>query len=193
MIAIPLVDKITKQFRQSSTPHRVLRKSLLPAWTLATGFDRENGCLAIPRRRRVPYARQRVGVSHPLCLAAGLDGPGTPRAQARRDSGSLGPDRRAARAQSIELGGNRARLRSTIQAGGGPIELTRRCRGTPLAALVPGQGGRSKRICVGPLARHRALNRHLHDAFTRRARPACALTSSPGAVPTGQNEPFYVC
>ena len=43
-----------------------------------------------------------------------------------------------------------------------------------------------------PLARHRALNRHLHDAFTRRARPACALTSLPGAVPTGQDEPFYV-
>ena len=29
------------------------------------------------------------------------------------------------------------------------IELTRRCRGTPLAALVPGQGGRSNRLCVG--------------------------------------------
>ena len=66
-----------------------------------------------------------------------------------RDSGSPGPDRGAAGAQSIELGGNRARLRSTIQAGGGPIELTRRCRGTPLAALVPGQGGRSNRLCVG--------------------------------------------
>jgi hypothetical protein len=64
-------------------------------------------------------------------------------------SGSPGPDRGAAGAQSIELGGNRARLRSTIQAGGGPIELTRRCRGTPLAALVPGQGGRSNRLCVG--------------------------------------------
>ncbi len=25
----------------------------------------------------------------------------------------------------------------------------RRCRGTPLAALVPGQGGRSNRLCVG--------------------------------------------
>ncbi len=37
----------------------------------------------------------------------------------------------------------------TDQAGGGPIELTRRCRGTPLAALVPGQGGRSNRLCVG--------------------------------------------
>jgi hypothetical protein len=39
----------------------------------------------------------------------------------------------------IELVENRARLRSTIQAGGGPIELTRRCRGTPLAALVQGK------------------------------------------------------
>jgi hypothetical protein len=32
-----------------------------------------------------------------------------------------------------------------------------------------------------PLARHRALNRHLRDAFTRRARPICALPSWPGA------------
>ena len=83
-----------------------------------------------------------VGVYH--CIAeTGRDPPDA------RDSGSPGPDRGAAGAQSIELGGNRARLRSTIQAGGGPIELTRRCRGTPLAALVPGQGGRSNRLCVG--------------------------------------------
>jgi hypothetical protein len=59
-----------------------------------------------------------------------------------------------------------------------------------------GTGSRARRpleppLCR-PLARHRALNRHLHDAFTRRARPACALTSLPGAVPTGQDEPFYV-
>jgi len=59
-----------------------------------------------------------------------------------------------------------------------------------------GAGSRARRpleppLCR-PLARHRALNRHLHDAFTRRARPACALTSLPGAVPTGQDEPFYV-
>jgi hypothetical protein len=119
--------------------------------------------------------------------AAGLDGAGTPRGQARRDSGSPGPDRGAAGAQSIELGGNRARLRSTIQAGGGPLELTRRCRGTPLAALVPGQGGRSSRLCVGHwIDRHRALNRHLHDAFTRKALRACARTSLLGAVLTGQ-------
>ena len=38
---------------------------------------------------------------------------------------------------------------SADQGGGGPIELTRRCRDTPLAALVPGQGGRSNRLCVG--------------------------------------------
>ena len=31
----------------------------------------------------------------------------------------------------------------------GAIELARRCRGTPLAALVPGQGGGSNRLCVG--------------------------------------------
>ncbi len=55
----------------------------------------------------------------------------------------------AAGAQSIELGGNCARLRSTVQAGGGPIELARRCRGSPFAALVPGQGGGSNSPCVG--------------------------------------------
>ena len=36
-----------------------------------------------------------------------------------------------------------------VQAGGGPIELARRCRGAPLAPLVPGQGGGSNRLCVG--------------------------------------------
>ena len=47
---------------------------------------------------------------------------------------------------AIELGGNRAWLRPNVQAGGGPAELACRCRGTPLASLVPGQGGRSHRI-----------------------------------------------
>ena len=50
-----------------------------------------------------------------------------------------GPNHGAAGTQSIELGGNRARLRSTIQAGGGAIEFAHRCSGTPLAALVPGK------------------------------------------------------
>ena len=36
----------------------------------------------------------------------------------------------------------------------------------------------------GPLARRRAVNRHLHYAFTRRAWPARALNSLPGAVST---------
>jgi hypothetical protein len=49
----------------------------------------------------------------------------------------------------IELGGNRARLRSTVQAGGGAIELARRCRSALFAALVPGQGSGSNRLCVG--------------------------------------------
>ena len=42
-----------------------------------------------------------------------------------------------------------ARLRSTVQAGCGAIELARRCRSEPFAALVPGQGGGSNRLCVG--------------------------------------------
>ena len=40
-------------------------------------------------------------------------------------------------------------LRPNVQTGGGPIELARRCRGTPFEALVPGQGGGSSRLCVG--------------------------------------------
>ena len=54
-----------------------------------------------------------------LCHAAGLDGAGTSRGQARGDSGLPGPHRGQAGAQSIELGGNCARLRPTVQAGGG--------------------------------------------------------------------------
>ena len=84
-----------------------------------------------------------------LCHAPGLDGAGTSSGQARGDSGSPGPNRGQAGDQSIELGGNCARLRSTLQAGGGATELARRCRSTPLAALVPGQGGGSNRLCVG--------------------------------------------
>jgi hypothetical protein len=36
-----------------------------------------------------------------------------------------------------------------IQASGGTTELARRCRSVPFAALVPGQGGGSNRLCVG--------------------------------------------
>ncbi len=61
--------------------------------------------------------------------AAGLDGAGTSRGQARGDSRSPGPNRGQVGAQSIELGGNGARLRPIIQAGGGSTELARRCRG----------------------------------------------------------------
>jgi hypothetical protein len=81
--------------------------------------------------------------------AAGLDGEGTPRGQARGDSGAPGPDRGAAGAQSIELGGNGARIRSAVQAGGRAIELARRCRGALLAALVSGQGGGPNGLSVG--------------------------------------------
>ncbi len=80
---------------------------------------------------------------------AGLDGAGTLRGQARGDSGSPGTNRGQAGDQSIELGGNCARLRPIIQAGGGSTELARRCRGAPLAPLVPGQDGGSNRVCVG--------------------------------------------
>jgi hypothetical protein len=91
-----------------------------------------------------------------LCHAAGLDGAGTSREQTRGDSGSPGPHRGQAGAQSIELGGNCARLRPTIQAGGWATELARRWRSTPLAALVPGQGCGSNRICVGHSRRRAA-------------------------------------
>ena len=53
-----------------------------------------------------------------------------------------------------------------------------------------GAGSRARRrleppLCR-PLARRRAVNRHLHDAFTRRAWPPRALNSLPGAVSTGR-------
>ncbi len=78
------------------------------------------------------------------------------RGQARDDSGSPGPYHGAAGAQSIELGGNGARLRPIIQAGGGAIELARRCRGA-----ARGAGSRARRRLeprlYRPLARRRAV------------------------------------
>jgi hypothetical protein len=84
-----------------------------------------------------------------LCHAAGLDGAGTSRGQERGNPGSPGPNRGQAGAQSIELSGNCARVRPTIQAGGGATELARRCGSALVVALVPGQGGGSNRLCVG--------------------------------------------
>ncbi len=81
--------------------------------------------------------------------AAGLDGAGTSCGQARGDSRSPGPNRGQVGAQSIELGGNGARIRSAVQAGGRAIELARRCRGALLAALVSGQGGGPDGLSVG--------------------------------------------
>ena len=107
--------------------------------------------VAAPRRLHVRASDQGflpIQVDHYVML---LDwtGAGTPRGQARGDSRALGPNRGAAGPQSIELGGNGARLRSAVQAGGGAIELACRCRGTLLEALVPGQSGGSNRLCVG--------------------------------------------
>src|ERR1700677_4237973 len=55
---------------------------------------------------------------------------------------------------------------------------------------VRGAGSRAKRrlepLLCRPLARRRAVNRHIHHAFTRRARPPRALHSRPGAVLTGR-------
>jgi hypothetical protein len=71
-------------------------------------------------RPRVPADPGRA-----LCHAAGLDGARTPRGQTRGDSGPSGADHGAAGAQSIELGRDCARIRSTVQAGGGAMELAR--------------------------------------------------------------------
>ena len=124
-------------------------------WLPAFRRFRSNFWRRCPSRGPAASACEGVGPRVPadpgraLCHAAGLDGAGTSRGQARGDSGSPGPHRGQAGDQSIELGGNGARLRSTIQTGGGATELARRCRGAPLAALVPGQGGGSNRLCVG--------------------------------------------
>ena len=104
-----------------------------------------------PRRLHVSASDQGllpIQVEHYVMLF-GLDGEGTPRGQARGDSGAPGPDRGAAGAQSIELGGNGARIRSAVQAGGRAIEFVRRCRGALLAALVSGQGCGPNGLSVG--------------------------------------------
>ena len=51
--------------------------------------------------------------------------------------------------QDIELGGNGARIRSAVQAGGRAIELARRCRGPLLPVLVSEQGGGPNGLSVG--------------------------------------------
>jgi hypothetical protein len=54
-----------------------------------------------------------------LWHAAGLDGAGTSRGQAGGDSGSPGPNSGQTGSQSIELGGNCPRFRSTVKGAGG--------------------------------------------------------------------------
>jgi hypothetical protein len=104
------------------------------------------------------------------------------------DSGSSGPNLRAAGTQSIELGGNRARLRSTFQAGGGAIEFGHRCSGALLAALVPGQGGGSSRFCIDHCLDVQSLT-HNSITLARQALPPRARRSPRGTVSTERPVP----
>ncbi len=79
---------------------------------------------------------------------------------------------------------------SNIQAGGGPIELARRCRGPPLAALVPGQGGGSNRLCVGHWLDTEPSTDISITLSLEERRSARALNSLPGAVSTGRTVPL---
>ncbi len=138
----------------SELEHSPSQWGYLPRPGIATRSEpsRHKGVKAIhvfAHRERAGAARVLSGTGRALCHAAGLDGAGSSRGQARGDSGSPGPNHEQVGAQSIEPGGNCARLRPTVQAGGGATELARRCGGAPLAALVPGQGGGSNRLCVG--------------------------------------------
>ncbi len=72
-----------------------------------------------------------------------------------------------------------------IQASGGTTELTRRCRGAARGAGSRARRRLEPRLCR-PLARRRAVDRDLQYALTRRAWPARALNSLPGAVSTGR-------
>jgi len=75
------------------------------------------------------------------------------------------------------------------------VDCSSRRRGDRARSSMPqraarGAGSRARRpleppLCR-PLARRRALNRHLHYAFTRRAWPSRALNALPGAVSTGR-------
>ena len=76
------------------------------------------------------------------------------------------------------------------------VDCSSRRRGDRARSSMPrraarGAGSRARRrleppLCR-PLARRRAVNRHLHYAFTRRAWPPRALNSLPGAVSTRTN------
>jgi hypothetical protein len=177
---------------RTSRDRRRRRRWWLPAFR---GF-RSNRCRRRPSRGaaasacegvrpRVPADRGRA-----LCDAAGLDGAGTPRRKARGDSGAPGPNRGPAGAQSIELDGNGARLRSTLQAGGGAIEFARRCCRAPLAALVPGQGGGSSRLYVGHwLETEPQTDISISFSLEERGRLA-RLTRCP--APCRADEAFYI-
>jgi hypothetical protein len=94
------------------------------------------------------------------------------------------------------LGLNRSNWVQTVRGFGRLFKQAAGRSSSLVRYAARGAGSRARRpleppLCR-PLARHRVLNRHLHDAFTRSSRPACALTSLPGAVPTGQDEPFYL-
>ena len=75
------------------------------------------------------------------------------------------------------------------------VDYSSRRRGDRARSSMPrraarGAGSRARRrleppLCR-PLARRRAVNRHLHYAFTRRAWPPRALNSLPDAVSTGR-------
>jgi hypothetical protein len=117
----PGCGRLLPAFRQSRPNLWRRRPSRGPAASACEGV-----------RPRVPADPSRA-----LCHAARLDGAGTSRGQARGDSRSPGPNRGQAGDQSIELGGNGTRPRPTLQAGGRATDLTCRCRGATLAALVP--------------------------------------------------------
>jgi hypothetical protein len=87
-----------------------------------------------------------------------------------------------------KLGGNRARVRPTVQAGGGATEFAHRRSRTPLATLVPGQGGGSNRFCVDQCLDAQTLT---HISITLSLRE-CGGRVCPSTLPasTRQNAPF---
>jgi hypothetical protein len=81
-----------------------------------------------------------------------------------------------------------ARVRSTVQTGGRAIDFAHRRSRAPLAALVPGPGGGSGRLCVD----HGLVDQILTHSSIRLSlgESDCLVRANRESAPTRQGNPF---